>query len=303
MNDNFYCNLKNIVGEANVLKDEPMSAHTTFRIGGNADYLVMPGNADQLENIVKLCDENKADYIVLGNGSNVLVSDKGIRGVVIQFQRGFNDIKVDGEHIYAMAGALLSKIAAEASKHSLEGFEFASGIPGSLGGAVLMNAGAYGGEMKDVIAYADVYKPSEGVVRLTPDELELGYRTSIIKHTDWIVLGAGINLKKGNRDEILKKMEQLREQRNSKQPVDMPSAGSAFKRPQGYFAGKLIMDAGLRGFSIGGAAVSEKHCGFLVNKGGATAEDMMRLFNEVKRIVNEKYGVMLEPEVRFIGEF
>ena len=303
MNDNFYCNLKNIVGEANVLKDEPMSAHTTFRIGGNADYLVMPGNADQLENIVKLCDENKADYIVLGNGSNVLVSDKGIRGVVIQFQRGFNDIKVDGEHIYAMAGALLSKIAAEASKHSLEGFEFASGIPGSLGGAVLMNAGAYGGEMKDVIAYADVYKPSEGVVRLTPDELELGYRTSIIKHTDWIVLGAGINLKKGNRDEILKKMEQLREQRNSKQPVDMPSAGSAFKRPQGYFAGKLIMDAGLRGFSIGGAAVSEKHCGFLVNKGGATAEDMMRLFNDVKRIVNEKYGVMLEPEVRFIGEF
>ena len=166
-----------------------------------------------------------------------------------------------------------------------------------------MNAGAYGGEMSDVIIYADVYKPSEGVVRLTEEELKLGYRTSIIKHTDWIVLGACIKLKKGNRDEIIKKMEFLKAQRNSKQPVDMPSAGSAFKRPQGYFAGKLIMDAGLRGFSIGSAAVSEKHCGFLVNKGDATAEDMVSLFNEVRRIVEEKFGVKLEPEVRFLGEF
>ena len=303
MNDKFYCRLKDVVGETNVLKDEPMSVHTTFRIGGNADYFITPEDTDQLKNTIELCDENKVDYIILGNGSNVLVSDKGIRGAVIQLQKGLNGIKVDGELIYAMSGALLSRIAAEAAKHSLTGFEFAAGIPGSLGGAVLMNAGAYGGEMSDVIIYADVYKPSEGVVRLTEEELKLGYRTSIIKHTDWIVLGACIELKKGNRDEIIKKMEFLKAQRNSKQPVDMPSAGSAFKRPQGYFAGKLIMDAGLRGFSIGGAAVSEKHCGFLVNKGGATAEDMVSLFNEVRRIVEEKFGVKLEPEVRFLGEF
>ena len=303
MNDKFYCRLKDVVGETNVLKDEPMSVHTTFRIGGNADYFITPEDTDQLKDTIELCDENKVDYIILGNGSNVLVSDKGIRGAVIQLQKGLNGIKVDGELIYAMSGALLSRIAAEAAKHSLTGFEFAAGIPGSLGGAVLMNAGAYGGEMSDVIIYADVYKPSEGVVRLTEEELKLGYRTSIIKHTDWIVLGACIELKKGNRDEIIKKMEFLKAQRNSKQPVDMPSAGSAFKRPQGYFAGKLIMDAGLRGFSIGGAAVSEKHCGFLVNKGGATAEDMVSLFNEVRRIVEEKFGVKLEPEVRFLGEF
>ena len=303
MNDKFYCRLKDVVGETNVLKDEPMSVHTTFRIGGNADYFITPEDTDQLKNTIELCDENKVDYIILGNGSNVLVSDKGIRGAVIQLQKGLNGIKVDGELIYAMSGALLSRIAAEAAKHSLTGFEFAAGIPGSLGGAVLMNAGAYGGEMSDVIVYADVYKPSEGVVRLTEEELKLGYRTSIIKHTDWIVLGACIKLKKGNRDEIIKKMEFLKAQRNSKQPVDMPSAGSAFKRPQGYFAGKLIMDAGLRGFSIGSAAVSEKHCGFLVNKGDATAEDMVSLFNEVRRIVEEKFGVKLEPEVRFLGEF
>ena len=303
MNYKVYCRLKDVVGEINVLKDEPMSAHTTFRIGGNADYFVTPDNVEQLKDAIKLCNESKVDYIVLGNGSNVLVSDKGIRGVVIQLQSCLNDISVDGERIYAMAGALLSKIAAEAVKHGLAGFEFAAGIPGSLGGAVLMNAGAYGGEMSDVIVYADVYKPSEGMVRLTVDELKLGYRTSIIKHTDWIVLGACIELKNGDKDEIVKKTEFLKEQRNAKQPVDMPSAGSAFKRPQGYYAGKLIMDAGLRGFSIGGAAVSEKHCGFLVNKGGATAEDMLKLFDEVRYIVREKFGVTLEPEVRFIGEF
>ena len=303
MNDNFYCLLKNTVGESNVLKDEPMSLHTTFRIGGNADYFVTPENIEQIIDIIKICNESKVDYTILGNGSNVLVSDKGIRGVVIQLQRELNAIKTDGVQIYALAGALLSKIAAAAFNSGLTGFEFAAGIPGSLGGAVLMNAGAYGGEMRDVIVYVDVYKPSEGVVRLNKEELKLGYRTSIVKHTDWIVLGACIELKKGDRDEIAKKMEFLKSQRNLKQPVDMPSAGSAFKRPQGYFAGKLIMDAGLRGFSIGGAAVSEKHCGFLVNKGGATADDMLKLFNEVKRIVREKFGVTLEPEVRFIGEF
>ena len=303
MSSRFYNILSEIAGESNILKDEPMSMHTSFKIGGKADYFVTPDSISDLCETVELCRKFNVSYTVLGNGSNVLVSDKGYRGAIIQIQKNICGVRVDGEEIYAESGALLSKISSEAVRAGLEGFEFASGIPGTLGGAVIMNAGAYGGEIKDVLVKADVFKPGEGIVELTNKELALGYRTSRVKHTDWIVLGALLRLKKGDKDAIVSKIEQLKEERNAKQPLDLPSAGSAFKRPEGHFAGKLIMDAGLRGYSIGDAAVSEKHCGFLVNKGNATASDMKKLFNEIIREVKEKFDVTLEPEVRFIGEF
>ena len=303
MSDRFYRRLSEITGESNIMTDEPMNRHTSFRIGGPADYFITPESTVQLCETIELCRSFGVDYIVLGNGSNVLVSDKGYRGAVIQIQKNLCGIRVDNDRIYVEAGALLSKISSVAVSESLMGFEFASGIPGTFGGAVLMNAGAYGGEIKDVLESADVFKPGEGIVEVSCSELKLGYRTSIIKHSDWIVLGGVIKLQKGNKAEIEKRIEELKAERNEKQPLDVPSAGSAFKRPEGYFAGKLIMDAGLRGYSIGGAAVSEKHCGFLVNKGGATAADMKKLFNEIIDIVRKKFGVKLEPEVRFIGEF
>lgn len=303
MADRFLKMLRDIAGQENVLTGEPMDKHTTFKIGGPADFFVTPKDTSEVCEIVELCRQKGVEYTILGNGSNVLVSDAGYRGVIIQLQKNICNIRVNGSRIYADCGALLSKIAAEALKSSLAGFEFASGIPGTLGGAILMNAGAYGGEMKDVLISADVFKPGEGIVEIKADELSLGYRTSIIKKMNWIVLSAVIELAEGDADEIKAKTQQLKEERCAKQPLDIPSAGSAFKRPEGNFAGKLIMEAGLRGYSIGGAAVSEKHCGFLVNKGGATASDMRRLFKEVTDKVRRQSGVKLEPEVRFIGEF
>ena len=303
MSSRFENLLSEIAGASNVLTDEPMSLHTSFRIGGPADHFVTPGNVSDLCGVIELCRKFDKNYFVLGNGSNILVSDKGYRGVVIQIQKNICNVSVDGEYIYAESGALLSKISSEAVRCGLSGFEFASGIPGTLGGAVVMNAGAYGGELKDVLVKADVFKPSEGIVEMSNEELKLGYRTSIIKHRDWIVLGALLKLQKGDKEAVRAKIEKLKEERNAKQPLDYPSAGSAFKRPQGDFAGRLVMEAGLRGYSVGDAAVSEKHCGFLINKGNATASDMKKLFNEVIRIVREKKNVTLEPEVRFIGEF
>lgn len=303
MSSRFKNILSEIAGESNILTDEPMSMHTSFRIGGPADYFVTPDSVSGLCETVELCRRFGVAYTVLGNGSNILVSDKGYRGVIIQIQKNICGISVNGEEIYAESGALLSKISSEAARRGLSGFEFASGIPGTLGGAVIMNAGAYGGEIKDVLVKADVFKPGEGIVELDVSELALGYRTSRIKHTDWIVLGARMRLEKGDGDAIAERIEQLKAERNAKQPLDVPSAGSAFKRPEGHFAGKLIMDAGLKGYSIGDAAVSEKHCGFLVNKGCATASDMKKLFNKVIEEVKEKFNVTLEPEVRFIGEF
>ncbi len=303
MKNEFYNRLKTIAGECNVLENEPMSLHTSFKIGGEAKYFVTPESIEALCRLIECCKSNDAEYIVLGNGSNVLVSDEGFKGVIIQLQKKLCCITTDGEYIYADAGALLSKISAEALKNSLAGFEFAAGIPGTLGGAVMMNAGAYGGEIKDVLVSADVYIPTEGITTVSNSDLKLGYRSSIIKNTDWIVLGAKLKLEKGIKEDIKSKIEALRIERTSKQPLDLPSAGSAFKRPEGNFAGKLIMDAGLRGYSVGDAAVSEKHCGFLVNKKNAAASDMKKLFDEIVDIVNEKYNVILEPEVRFIGEF
>ncbi|MEF2954083.1 MAG: UDP-N-acetylmuramate dehydrogenase [Blautia sp.] len=291
------------LGSDNVKLQEPMSRHTTFRIGGPADFYLCPHSTKEVQEIVEICKEENLPYFVLGNGSNLLVSDKGYRGVVIQLWKNFSDITVKDCCIQAKAGALLSKVAAEALEAGLTGMEFASGIPGTIGGAAFMNAGAYGGEMKDIIKSVKVLD-TQGEVRVLPkEELKMGYRTSIVKEKGYTVLSVELELSKGNREEIRNTMEDLKERRTSKQPLEMPSAGSTFKRPEGYFAGKLIMDSGLRGFSVGGAQVSEKHCGFVVNKGGATAMDVLNLIREVQRRVKEQFGVDLETEVRFLGEF
>lgn len=291
------------LGSDNVKLQEPMSKHTTFRIGGPADFYLCPHSTNEVQEIVEICKEEKLPYFVLGNGSNLLVSDKGYRGVVIQLWKNFSDITVKDCCIQAKAGALLSKVAAEALEAGLTGMEFASGIPGTIGGAAFMNAGAYGGEMKDIIKSVKVLD-TQGEVRVLPkEELKMGYRTSIVKEKGYTVLSVELELTRGNQEEIRNTMEDLKERRTSKQPLEMPSAGSTFKRPEGYFAGKLIMDSGLRGFSVGGAQVSEKHCGFVVNKGGATAMDVLNLIREVQRRVKEQFGVDLETEVRFLGEF
>ena len=292
-----------LLGKDKVLFEEPMSSHTTFRIGGPAEVFLMPESYEQIRSALALCREEGVPYFVLGNGSNLLVSDSGYRGVIIQMDRNMGDIELKGTEIRACAGALLSSVAAAARKASLTGFEFAGGIPGTLGGAVVMNAGAYGGEMKDVLREVTVMT-KEGDIRVIPsDRLELGYRTSIIKKTGYLVLEAVISLEKGAPQAIQEKTKELASKRTEKQPLDYPSAGSTFKRPEGYFAGKLIMDSGLRGFRVGGAQVSEKHCGFVINTGGATAKDVKELMDHVIRTVKENYNITLEPEVKFLGEF
>ena len=292
-----------LLGEERVLVEEPMDRHTTFRIGGPADYFLIPETYEQIQKILEICRREELPYFILGNGSNLLVSDQGYRGVIIQTFRNFSGVTVDGNKIRAASGALLSAIAAAAKNASLTGFEFAGGIPGTLGGAVVINAGAYGGEMKDVLEEVTVMD-QEGQIRiLKVDELEMGYRTSIIKKAGYLVLEAVIALEPGDQERIKERMRELTEQRTSKQPLEYPSAGSTFKRPEGYFAGKLIMDCGLRGYRVGGAQVSEKHCGFVINTGGATAQDVRTLMQNVSDKVFEKYGVTLEPEVKFLGEF
>lgn len=299
----FYRQLVQIIDESRVLQEEPMKKHTTFRVGGNADFFVMPKNAEEVQQIIALCNKSAMPYYVLGNGSNLLVSDAGYRGVIIQIYKEMNAINIEGTKVYAQAGALLSKIGSEALGAELTGFEFAAGIPGTVGGAVVMNAGAYGGEMKDILSCATVLTPDGEVKTLCNEELELGYRTSVIAKNDYIVLEAEFQLEKGNKEAIRARMEELKVQRVTKQPLELPSAGSTFKRPEGYFAGKLIQDAGLRGFSVGDAQVSEKHCGFVVNKGNATAAEVMELITKVADKVEEQFGVRLEPEVKVLGEF
>lgn len=300
---NIYELLCGCAGEENVRRQEPMSLHTTFRIGGPADLFVTPGSVQAVADSIRICKETQTPYAVIGNGSNLLVSDTGYRGVIIQIGRNLNQVSVNGEEIRAQAGAMLSVIAKTALSESLTGFEFASGIPGTLGGAAVMNAGAYGGEMKDVLTEVTVLT-REGEIRTIPAEkLEMGYRTSLAAKNGWIILEAVLKFQKGDAEAIRGRMEELKMQRVTKQPLDLPSAGSTFKRPEGYFAGKLIMDAGLRGFTVGGAQISEKHCGFVVNKGGATAEDVRNLICAVQKKVQEDAGVKLEPEVKFLGEF
>ena len=292
-----------ILGNNRVLFDEPMSQHTTFRIGGPADVFVMPENYEQIREVLRLCKEEKLPFFVLGNGSNLLVSDSGYRGVIIQMDRNMEEICLDGEEIHACAGALLSSVAVAARNASLTGFEFAGGIPGTIGGAAVMNAGAYGGELKDVLKEVTVMTREGEILTIPAEKMEMGYRTSIIKTAGYLVLEAVISLKKGDEEAIRATMKDLSERRTEKQPLDYPSAGSTFKRPEGYFAGKLIMDSGLRGYRVGGAQVSEKLCGFVINAGGATAEDVRSLMDHVIRVVREKYGVTLEPEVKFLGDF
>lgn len=289
--------------QVEILVAEPMKNHTTFRIGGPADALALPKTPEEVAEVVRFCHEHAQPYYVLGNGSNLLVSDEGYRGIVLQLYRNFNDIQVNGEMITVQSGAMLAAVARTAYQNGLTGLEFASGIPGTIGGAVVMNAGAYGGEMKHVLREVTVLTKEGEVLAIPAKALELGYRTSVIPKNGWIVLGTVLQLKKGDPEQILARMEELKEQRITKQPLDLPSAGSTFKRPEGYFAGKLIMDAGLRGFTVGGAQVSEKHCGFVVNRGNATAADVWKLICEVKRRVKEMTGVELEPEVKLLGDF
>ena len=291
------------LGDERVRFEEPMCDHTTFRIGGPAEVFVMPDSYEQIAWVIRQCRQEAIPYFILGNGSNLLVSDHGYRGVIIQLDRNLGEITVNGTEIRAAAGALLSTIAATARRSSLSGFEFAGGIPGTLGGAVTMNAGAYGGEMKDVLKEVTVMNQDGEILTIPADKLELGYRTSIIKTAGYIVLEAVISLKKGNIEEITALSRKLSAQRIEKQPLEYPSAGSTFKRPKGYFAGKLIMDAGLRGFQVGGAQVSEKHCGFVINTGDATAEDVTELIRQVAERVKAQSGVTLEPEVKLLGEF
>ena len=295
-----FCDL---LGEDRVFTEEAMSQHTTFKIGGPADYFLMPDKGEDVGRVIKICKEKEIPYFILGNGSNLLVGDGGYRGAVIQIYRNMSSVTVEGNEITAQAGALLSAVAAAAKNASLTGFEFAGGIPGTIGGAVVMNAGAYGGEMKDVLTEVTVMNAEGDIFTLPTEELELGYRTSIIKTAGYIVLEAKIRLKEGDPEVIRETMKDLTIRRTTKQPLEYPSAGSTFKRPEGYFAGKLIMDSGLAGYQVGGAQVSEKHCGFVINAGDATARDVRTLMDNVRDIEYKKYGVTLEPEVKFLGEF
>ena len=298
----FYDEITTALPELQVLKDEPMSRHTTFRIGGPADYFVCP-DREQIAEVLAVAKNCGMAITVIGNGSNLLVGDKGIRGLVVEIGSAMNQIMVDKNHITAGAGALLSQVAAKAAAAELGGMEFAAGIPGSVGGAVTMNAGAYGGEMKDILRTVTVLTPEGELKTLDVSEMDLSYRHSCVPEQQYIVLEAEIELGYKPEEEIRAQMEELRNKRIEKQPLEYPSAGSTFKRPEGYFAGKLIMDAGLRGYLVGEAQVSEKHCGFVINRGNATAADVRTLMQNVADIVEEKFGVRLEPEVKMIGEF
>lgn len=300
---NLYQKLTEWMPEERVKKEEPMWLHTTFRVGGPADLFVSPNSVEEVRKVTALCREEGVPYYIMGNGSNLLVSDQGYRGVIIQFYKEMNDISVEGTLLRAQAGALLSAVANRALSESLTGFEFAAGIPGTLGGACVMNAGAYGGEMKDVLKAVTVLTQEGEVLTLSNEELELGYRTSVIARKHYIVLEAEIALSEGKKEEIQAVMDDLKERRITKQPLEYPSAGSTFKRPEGYFAGKLIQDAGLRGFQVGGAQVSEKHCGFVINKDHATAAEIAELIRQVSEKVEAQFGVKLEPEVKRLGEF
>ena len=302
MNQSFYDKLNNVIGRDSILIDEPMSRHTTFRVGGPADFFVTPKAKEEVRDVIRICKEAGMPYYIIGNGSNLLVSDAGYRGVIVQIYKEMNEVKVEGDLVKAQAGALLSGIAAKALGAELSGFEFASGIPGTIGGACVMNAGAYGGEMKDVLESVTVLTGKGKIIELGRNELELGYRTSVIAKKGYIVLGAALKLERGDGEKIKTYMDELKEKRVTKQPLEYPSAGSTFKRPEGYFAGKLIEDAGLRGFQVGGAQVSEKHCGFVINRDHATAADIMELMRQVQIRVKENSGVDLEPEVKRLGD-
>jgi len=295
--------LKGFVPEENIRLQEPMSEHTTFRVGGPADCFVELESAGQLQKVHRYLQMVEVPFVVLGNGSNLLVSDEGYRGVVLRIGSGMSNIRVEGGRIVAQAGASLSALARAALEHGLTGLEFASGIPGTVGGGVVMNAGAYGGEMSQVVSRVTVLSKEGEFLELDNETMEFGYRFSTIKNQPFIVTEVVFELQPGNAAAIKEKMEELAAKRREKQPLEYPSAGSTFKRPEGYFAGELIMKAGLRGLQIGGAQVSEKHCGFVINKENATASEVMQVIKEVQACVSDKFHVGLEPEVVFLGRW
>ena len=307
MEKDLFILLREASPKGRILTGAPLSDFTSFRTGGPADYIAIPSDEAELSNIILLAKANEIPYYIIGNGTNLLVSDDGFRGIVIVIKEGKADVSYEerGDEVLvtAHAGAPLAKVAYDAARRGLAGFEFAAGIPGSVGGAVFMNAGAYGGEIKDVIVSARVMDGNGNVSVMSRDELELSYRHSAVGEKGLIVLDAVFALKRGDTDAILEQISQLNAKRREKQPLEYPSAGSTFKRPEGYFAGTLIEDAGLKGYSVGDACVSEKHCGFVINKGHATSTDIMTLIEDVTDRVFAESGVRLEPEVRMIGEF
>lgn len=293
--------LKKFVPEENICLQEPMAGHTTFRIGGPADCFLQPENEEQLIQVQRYLGKVGLPFFVLGNGSNLLVSDAGYRGVIIQVGRKMSAIEVEGCTIKAQAGATLAQVAKAALEHGLTGLEFASGIPGTVGGGVVMNAGAYDGELSQVVARVHVVNSEGEIMELDNETMEFGYRTSAIKNTSLAITEVQFELSEGDKEQIREKMEDYTSRRREKQPLEYPSAGSTFKRPKGFFAGKLIMDTGLRGYQKGGARVSDKHCGFVINTGDATAEDVRNVIREVQERVKEKFHVTLETEVIFLG--
>ncbi len=295
--------LKGFVPSENIRLRERMSEHTTFRIGGEADCFIELENKEQLLKVQKYLTAIEEPFFILGNGSNILVSDEGYRGVILQIGRKMSQIRVEGSRMIAGAGALLSQVAKAALAHGLTGLEFACGIPGTVGGGVVMNAGAYGGEMSQVVTEVTVTSRDGEVLILDNESMEFGYRTSTIKNHPFVVTEVAFELEGGDRQLIQEKMEDLAARRREKQPLEYPSAGSTFKRPEGYFAGELIMKAGLRGFQIGGARVSDKHCGFVVNTGRATAADVKDVVDEIRERVKDMFHVELQPEIVFLGRF
>lgn len=300
MKTNIYEAIAKIVGNKNVLSDEPMRKHITFRVGGNADYYVTPENEQQIVDVISYCRKLELPYYIIGNGSNLLVRDEGFSGVIIEIGSKYNKIQVEENKITAKAGAILARVAAKALEKELTGMEFAHGIPGTLGGAITMNAGAYGGEMKDILESVKVLNAEGEIWLIKKEDLDLSYRHSIVSEKNYTVLEAVIALKKGKASEIKNKMDELSVKRKEKQPLEYPSAGSTFKRPEGYFAGKLIEDAGLKGYRVGGAMVSEKHSGFVINYDNASCQDVIQVIKDVQKIVKEKYGVSLETEVKIL---
>ena len=302
IDDNFIKAMRMELPEEQVLTDESMARHTTFRIGGNADVFVLPASIEELLAVLKLTKRYSVPLTVLGNGSNVLVRDGGIRGAVVSFGKPFSYIEMKGAHIKAGAGAMLGTVSLFAANHALSGLEFAVGIPGSLGGAVFMNAGAYDGEMSQVISEVTAVTPEGEIRRYRTKEMDFSYRHSVFQQNGHIICEIELTLRESKAAAIQEKMAEFTRRRMEKQPLDKPSAGSTFKRPPGFFAGTLIDEAGLKGFTVGGAQVSGKHAGFVINKGGATAADVLSLIEEIQRRIEEKNGIRLTPEIRIIGE-
>ena len=293
----------NIVGKENIFIDEPMKNHTSFKVGGNVDIMIMPSTIEELKKLIVYINSNNLKYYIIGNGSNILVGDKGFRGIILKICDNMCNILIENNYMIIDSGAKLSSISSKALENKLSGFEFASGIPGTFGGAVCMNAGAYGGEIKDILVSINVIT-KEGILKtIKANELKLSYRSSIIPENNYIIVSGIIKLQYGNYGEIKNNIMELAKRRREKQPLNFASAGSTFKRPEGYFTGQLITDSGLKGYNCNDAEVSEKHAGFIINKGNAKARDIINVIKHCQNTVYDKFGVKLETEVKIIGEF